>query len=536
MNEQASLLLTVGVVIIAGSQARATERYVPSPNYPTIQSAINACVDGDEVIIEPNTYTGPGNRDLNFGGRAITVRSIDPNDPNIVTATIIDCQRAGLGFYFNCGEGPNSVVAGLTITGGRAQWHGGGIYCGLSSPTITHCHIRDNFAWVHDGDVTGGGIWCRPESAARITHCLITGNWTEGYDMNISGGGGLHIGPQVLVSNCVIAGNSVCPDNDVPNHYGSAVLCYWGGTIRNCLITGNRNYSCEGFGAVFCFEGVVSISNCAITDNDRLEYWGSAVASAYVDAMTIQNCILWNPLLDEELFVYSPSTTVLYSDVRGGRNSVYVQGGTLNWGDGNIDADPLFVDPDGPDGDPNTWEDNDYHLSVDSPCITAGDPNGDYAGQTDIDGDPRVAHVWVDMGSDEYVGPLPYYALSLVVKKWGQSGPWIWGAVTVDPDRLVDPNDDPNDPNAPREYPSGARPVLTAHDVGNKVFTKWKLWDLSDANDANYPLIDTNDVLYLTMNTDWRVLAAYDCGGGTELLLLVTLGALGALVLTRRRA
>ena len=75
---------------------------------------------------------------------------------------------------------------------------------------------------------------------------------------------------------------------------------------------------------------------------------------------------------------------------------------TLNWGSGNIDADPLFVNPAGPDGDPNTWEDNDHHLSSSSPCIDAGDPNGDYAGQTDIDGQPRVIGPRVDMGSDEF--------------------------------------------------------------------------------------------------------------------------------------
>jgi len=75
----------------------------------------------------------------------------------------------------------------------------------------------------------------------------------------------------------------------------------------------------------------------------------------------------------------------------------------LNWGPGNIDADPLFVDPDGPDDDPNTWEDNDFHLSPGSPCLDAGcnwavppdaadlDDDGDTSEITplDLDGEGR---------------------------------------------------------------------------------------------------------------------------------------------------
>ena len=81
--------------------------YVPS-EYPTIQSAINAASDGDVVIIAEGIYTSTGNRDIGFLGKAITVRSVDPNDSNIVEATIIDCQGSSSnmhrGFYFHNGE------------------------------------------------------------------------------------------------------------------------------------------------------------------------------------------------------------------------------------------------------------------------------------------------------------------------------------------------------------------------------------------------------------------------------------------------
>jgi hypothetical protein len=50
-------------------------------DYPTIQAAIDDCNEGDTVIIAPGTHTGSGNRDIDFKGKGITVRSVDPNSP-----------------------------------------------------------------------------------------------------------------------------------------------------------------------------------------------------------------------------------------------------------------------------------------------------------------------------------------------------------------------------------------------------------------------------------------------------------------------
>jgi pectin methylesterase-like acyl-CoA thioesterase len=103
--------------------------HVPS-QYPTIQAAIDAAVYRDTVIIAPGTYTGAGNKNLDFGGKAITVRSTDPEDANVVAATVINCQDSGRGFNFHSGEDANSVVSGLTITGGMivSSYLGGGAF------------------------------------------------------------------------------------------------------------------------------------------------------------------------------------------------------------------------------------------------------------------------------------------------------------------------------------------------------------------------------------------------------------------------
>ena len=57
------------------------------------------------------------------------------------------------------------------------------------------------------------------------------------------------------------------------------------------------------------------------------------------------------------------------------------------FGTGCIDSDPLFVDPNGPDGDPTTWADNDFNLSSTSPCIDAGDSTAVPRDSRDLDAD-----------------------------------------------------------------------------------------------------------------------------------------------------
>ncbi|MCP4712109.1 MAG: T9SS type A sorting domain-containing protein, partial [Planctomycetes bacterium] len=78
------------------------------------------------------------------------------------------------------------------------------------------------------------------------------------------------------------------------------------------------------------------------------------------------NSILYNNSPPEIYFsnYYEPnSVTIAYSDLMGGEAGIVTNNNaTVNWLDGNIDQDPLFVDP----------ENNDYHLQPDSPCIDAG--------------------------------------------------------------------------------------------------------------------------------------------------------------------
>jgi len=170
----------VVLATVAGAWADPSRvREVPFP-YKTIQAAVNAANDGDTVVVHPGVFTGDGNRDIDFLGKAITVRSEDPQEEGIVAATIIDCEGSGedphRAFIFQTFEDANSILAGFTILNGyiRADGNdaaadsnamdgedsmGGAINCTGSSPTIYNCIINN---CVAEGGAGGAGTPGQP--------------------------------------------------------------------------------------------------------------------------------------------------------------------------------------------------------------------------------------------------------------------------------------------------------------------------------------------------------------------------------------
>ncbi|MGB2808909.1 MAG: right-handed parallel beta-helix repeat-containing protein, partial [Sedimentisphaerales bacterium] len=304
-----------------------------------IQDAIDAAIDCDIVEIQPGLYTGPGNYNLDPKGLAITIRSIDPNNPDVISNTIIDPNEAGRGFYVHSGEDANCVISGLTIRNGYSGGNGGGIFCYISSPTIANCVISGNYAVTY-----GGAIFCQSSSPQFIS-CIITGN-SAGWD-----GGALECWDGMPdFTNCIIADNNAMGGN------GGGIDCYSNGdvTLTNCTFVGN---SADSGGAVYCWTSNVVVNNSIVWANEADD--GSQVA------------------------ITTGSVSISYSDVQG------------EWpGTSNIDADPCFASFD-PNGDPNKW---DFHLQSDygrwdpnnqrwvtdsntSPCIDAGDPNSDWSNE-----------------------------------------------------------------------------------------------------------------------------------------------------------
>jgi len=344
--------------------------YVPG-YYPTIQAAIDAAVDGDTVVVAPGTYTGNGNRDIEFLGKAITVRGAtgDPDD------CIINCQGTEAtphrGFKFVSEEDEKTILEAVAITNGYGPQEdilgtgqlysiGGAVYCNNSSPNISNCIINNNSA------SSGGGISTHEGSAPIINNCNIINNSSSSY------GGGIYnvrdYPDNAIISNCIIKGNSAALGGGISNSLSSPKIsnciisnnsasCYGGGfynsssnpAVSNCTISGNSAVE-EGGGIYNMLNSTSSINNCNIVNNSAC--YGSGMSN-YSSDVVINNCIMWGNNPTPQIPEASSSVVVTYSDIQGGYTGM-----------GNIDCDPFFVAADS----------NDFHLLPDSPCIDAGDP------------------------------------------------------------------------------------------------------------------------------------------------------------------
>jgi len=362
--------------------------------YPTIQAGIDAADHGDVVVVNDGVYAGDGNRNIDFRGKAITVRS--KHGPE---SCIIDCEDGGRAFYFHSSEGSDSVLKGLTVTrgyvtGGGKDGNGGGMICDEASPTVINCSFRDN--WANGG---GAGVSVAGGGSPTFDSCMFVGNSDcPGY------GGALNIGDasSPAVVNCIFVenlrantGGAICAlDSSNTSIVGCTIIgnsaIYGGGIslgnsarveIANCIIsdnsaTGNAPTWGWGGGIVAHSYAEVIIGNCTISGNSATSYGGAISASA--GRTTLGNCILWDnsaPYGGPQIAIGhrgDPCTlSVGYADVQGGQEAVYVgPNNTLLWGEGNINADPLFAA--GPAGA--------YYLSQltcgqdqNSPCIDAGD-------------------------------------------------------------------------------------------------------------------------------------------------------------------
>jgi hypothetical protein len=334
-----SLTLAILMFLLA---ATASAAILNVPNeHPTIQAGVDAAAEGDTVLLDPGLYFGDGNRDIDFGGKDLTVLSRD-DDP---ATCIIVCQGhqddPHRGFIFQSGETSQSRVQGLTIRDGWAEigqlnppiGGGGAILCfNGSSPVIANCRLTQCVSEHNGGALSvteagatlldcrvdhnscssnGAGVYVYSGGPVTLSGCLLEENTAYGE----GGGAYLHCADP-LVYQCVVSGN-----NGVGLHLGPS------GTILNSTITGNE-FGLEGFN--------ISVENTLIAFNQV------ALADYLAESIYIGQAIfLCNNVYGNTELSWHP-----YFEYQVGV-------------DGNISADPLFCDPD-------NW---DFHVAPDSPCL-----------------------------------------------------------------------------------------------------------------------------------------------------------------------
>jgi hypothetical protein len=402
------------LILLTSVPASAAILRVPG-DYGTIQAAIDAAVGGDTVIVADGFFFGPGNKNLDFRGKGITVRS--ENGPEHTTLILEDSGRA---FHFHSGEGRDAVVLGFTIKDGHVPDKGGAImiengaspmivdniiinnvadtaagaiYIKDSSPVISNNVISGNASTNNGGAISmrqsapkilnnvvsnntsqdGAGIYYIFVSSPLIANNLITGN-TATRD----GGGLFNYGGTAMVLNNLITGNTagngggiwckktapliknnIVINNTAVNGGGVYCLITPSPTFLNNLVAMN---TADNGGGLFCDIDTVPVFIQNTVTGNTANNTGGALYCLDSDLITVSNAIFWGNTAPEIFVKSGNAPAVTYSNVQGGYP-----------GTGNIDNDPRFTP--GPLGD--------YYLShiasgqaEDSPCIDAGNPAG----------------------------------------------------------------------------------------------------------------------------------------------------------------
>jgi len=359
----------VVILLFCTQQLRAAVLSVPSP-YNTIQSAIDAALNGDTVVVSPGTC----HENINFKGKAITVQSTDPNDPDIVAATIINGSNPtdpnfGSVVIFKSGEDNNAVLTGFTITGGTGSWiavawdlHqvywnrcGGGVLCyNMSAPTITKNVFTANYAGQ------GGGIYVygdpvnpnHPSNPPVHVRPVITDNTfinntalinhgftppDTNYPCNDDGDGGAIVGFQgvdaTIIGNSIIGNharyygggihlrqwsNGLIAENEIADNNsalgGGIHMTYSSSpTIRDNLIEGNITGTFGGGGIYVYYLSQPLIERNTITNNTSPN--GAGIAVYYTSAGTIRNNLIFKNNAGAGIRIIGSYPTIAYNTI-----------------------------------------------------------------------------------------------------------------------------------------------------------------------------------------------------------------------------
>lgn len=391
-----------------------------------------------------------GTKDID-GHRFITLVPDTGVELTLAGLTIINGSGAFSGGAVYC-EGATLDVANCVFAQNNAQQWGGAVHCREAIATFTNCSFNRNVSTAK----RGGAVFCE-DSDATFEQCSFTqntGNAVRNRNSNTAlygctfmantaqNGGAIYCwtvnnppeAAEMILDHCTFS-NNTCQISGGAIYIQDALP-----TITGCTFT--NNLANDDGGAIYNYRATpvitssLFIANTAVGTGGAIANYlechpdiisstfvgnkaaeGGAVSSARDCHPFLSHCILWNNTaakgtnlyLVQDPFSRRPSEmTVAYSDLKSGPASAHAEPGTtLTWGQGNINADPLFTQP----------AKAIYRLSADSPCVDAGHPDHvPSPGAVDLDGHRRLFGRTVDMGAYEYQGVSPVYRFWSAVK------------------------------------------------------------------------------------------------------------------------
>lgn len=280
-----------------------------APCYNSIQAAINATVNGDEIRVAEGTYS-----QTSTGGGVTAVARIDERkialkggyttsnwntaDPD-THPTVIDAQNNGIGIFINyqadIGIG-TITVEGLSITGGNATAasagtdSGGGVLIDHTTHVrviLHNCKIYENTA--EDG--SGGGIWATRSDNLHITNSEIFDN--QGSGIVVTYGDNTVITGNVVDNNAGdgislvsdLGSNADVSGNEVTDNQGSGINLntVTGGSLTGNLVSNNHT---TGGGGGFDISGAVNnfvISGNTVRGNSALQGGGIDISGSVAE-------------------------------------------------------------------------------------------------------------------------------------------------------------------------------------------------------------------------------------------------------------